>query len=153
MYYEDMSAYSFYLPFALSEVKNIGWLDAEHDFRKGAVDSEILDKLYRLIIKSELINTNVNVSRGVHSCNVCGNENIILSTAEKTILGRSEIWMPSGQEGQFFAAPSMVYHYIKDHHYLPPPEFISAIDCFAFESPFYAQEVYLGLVKKHGYPK
>lgn len=42
------------------------------------------------------------------------------------LLGSAEIRVPS-RLGVVYAAPDMIYHYIKDHDYVPPQEFIDAV--------------------------
>ena len=47
--------------------------------------------------------------------------------------GNDELWLGSAEirvfsnEGVTYAAPNLIYHYIVDHHYLPPEEFIRAV--------------------------
>jgi hypothetical protein len=42
------------------------------------------------------------------------------------LLGSAEIRVP-GKDGKVYAAPNLIYHYIKDCGYLPPQEFIDAV--------------------------
>ena len=46
-----------------------------------------------------------------------GDEELRLGSAEIRVFGR--------EEGTY-AAPDLIYHYVVDHHYLPPEEFIKA---------------------------
>ncbi|GAB6261036.1 hypothetical protein PSSHI_12790 [Photobacterium sp. R1] len=43
----------------------------------------------------------------------------------------------------FFAAPSMVYHYVEKHSYLPPQEFVEVVMAFDCTKKFTAQKVCL----------
>ena len=38
----------------------------------------------------------------------------------------TEVWIP-GDDGRVYASPVMLAHYVKAHHYVPPPEFLSAV--------------------------
>jgi hypothetical protein len=42
-------------------------------------------------------------------------------------LGSAEIRVP-GANGRIYAAPDLIYHYMKDCNYLPPREFLEAIE-------------------------
>jgi len=42
------------------------------------------------------------------------------------LLGGAEIWIPDSSQG-YFAAPDLIIHYIEEHQYLPPREFLSAL--------------------------
>ncbi|MEM8860255.1 MAG: hypothetical protein AAGD96_18155 [Chloroflexota bacterium] len=42
---------------------------------------------------------------------------VTLGGAEIRVIGQDDI----------FAAPDLIYHYVADHHYLPPAEFIEAV--------------------------
>lgn len=148
MYFEDLTAYRYYLPSELSEVRNVGWLDASHAYLKGEVSRGFVSKL-REIICARLSNADVhvNVIRGVHPCNLCGNEHIEISCpGSRVLLGMSEIWFPATRG--YFAAPSMVLHYVEEHGYVPPQEFVDAVMAFDLRQPFNAQEIYDTLVAK-----
>jgi hypothetical protein len=42
------------------------------------------------------------------------------------MLGSAEIRVP-GKSGIQYACPNMIYHYLQDHNYRPPDEFITAV--------------------------
>ena len=41
-------------------------------------------------------------------------------------LGNGEIRV-TGEDGTVYAAPTMIAHYVAEHHYLPPQEFVDAV--------------------------
>jgi hypothetical protein len=43
------------------------------------------------------------------------------------VLGSAEIRV-KGAGGKVYAAPNLIYHYMKDCGYLPPQEFLGALD-------------------------
>lgn len=45
----------------------------------------------------------------------------------KMLLGSAEIRVP-GKGVKSYAAPNLLYHYIKDCGYLPPQEFLDAVN-------------------------
>jgi len=99
---DDLSPYS-YMGHNDS-VKSIGWL--EGDFPKGHVDPNVIELLEKYPI--------TNRCRGVHGCEYC-----------RETAGNGEIWTV-GEHG-VYAAPSLLIHYIKEHNYLPPHEFIDSV--------------------------
>jgi hypothetical protein len=46
------------------------------------------------------------------------------------MLGSAEVWVPRSGGGAF-AAPDLIIHYIRRHHYMPPNEFIE--HCLRFD--------------------
>ncbi len=42
------------------------------------------------------------------------------------LLGDAEVWVQS-PTGRIYAAPNLIYHYIKDVSYLPPEEYLVAL--------------------------
>lgn len=103
-YYEDLTPYV-YGRNGINKV-NIGWLDKE-DFPKGNVDKRIIDKIKS--IKSSL------VYKGSHSCPFCGKER---TNVDKEVKG----------EKYTYVFPGLLAHYIEEHKYLPPKEFLDAVD-------------------------
>jgi len=123
-YFADLTQYE-YRPFqkqSRAGLLNVGWLDHEHDYPKGAVDSGSLEKLERLCASP------VNRTRGVHHCPYCKEYPVRAITAEgRTLgLGNAEIRVP-GLQGIEYAAPTLIYHYIREHEYRPPEEFLEAL--------------------------
>jgi hypothetical protein len=154
MHFEDMTKYSYCFPpgLGIKEALNIGWLDGVHQFPRGHVPDDVLNKLQEIILGSNgNFNVHVNVIRGIHPCNICDEKVFILSMPTPYYLGSSEIWIPSCVLDQYFAAPSMVLHYMRDHGYLPPKEFIDSVIKFDAANEFNAQNVYEQLVKRSGY--
>jgi len=43
------------------------------------------------------------------------------------LLGSAGIRVP-GKAGKTYGAPNLIYHYMKDRGYLPPQEFLDALD-------------------------
>jgi hypothetical protein len=84
----------------------VGWLDKAHDFPKGEVEPDLVDILARL-----WGNRNPNMShRGWHNCEFCGE-----ATSSHCIAVGG------------YVSPAMIIHYIQDHGYKPPDEFLQAL--------------------------
>jgi len=150
MYFRDMSNYSFYLEKPIDVVWNIGWLEDGKEYSKGVVDTGILFKLASMLVSTGAIDVHVNRMRGLDPCALSECDTPEAFHEGKSIqLGASEIWVPSTKKGEYFASPSLVYHYMQKHDYLPPKEFLEAIRKFDLAGEYKAQEVYLEQIKGH----
>jgi hypothetical protein len=109
MYYPDLTPYQYTSNDALPEGNrvNIGWLDSEHPF----VTSEPSVELVRALHK--LVHHPVRISRPLHLCDLCGNAG-----------GTGEIEVTA--EDVVYIAPTLIAHYVEQHHYSPPAEFEAA---------------------------
>ena len=122
-YFADLTPYSYIRTAVHENQTNIGWLDSDHAFERGCVSEEVLAKIFALC------KTAVNQTRGFHPCVFCSSGPMgIKATHNGTtlLLGSAEIRVPS-RSGLVYAAPNLIYHYIKDHDYQPPKEFIDAV--------------------------
>lgn len=125
MYFADLSPYS-YLPgpdaVGQLPVLNVGWLDAQHPYTTGDVPDGFVERLW------EYCRIRVEATRGLHECELCPTPQpgrSVTRDGETLLLGSAEIRVFA--EGAVFAAPNLVYHYVVDHHYLPPDEFVRAV--------------------------
>jgi hypothetical protein len=101
---------------------NVGWLAAGHEFPLGEVPEGFVDALL------ELAKDPVNVYRGMHFCDFCrtfqeARENVRF---RDVFIGSGEVHVRGG-EGHVYAAPALVVHYVADHGYRPPREFVDAV--------------------------
>jgi hypothetical protein len=105
---------------------NVGWLDADHDYPKSAVDEQLRAALVHLL------GFQTNPTRGAHSCPLCGKHMVELidDHGYRHLLGTGEIHV-DGDDGSSFAAPSLIVHYVLDHGYCPPKSFRNAAIEFA----------------------
>lgn len=96
-------------------VRAIGWLCQFHTFTRGPVTPEFLDALTQHLKGPQLI-----MCLGVHECDLCP------PRRGNTFFGGSQnIWIPT--ESCVYVAPELVVHYIRDHSYRPPGEFMTAV--------------------------
>lgn len=144
MYYKDLTPYEYYLPFKLPNVLNVGWLDKEFDFPKGNTPSELVEKLYEILMKEGVFESRANQIRGVHPCNLCEAHKF-----RSPFIGSCELWIPSQEADLYFAAPSLVIHYIQEHNYCPPKNFVESVLQLDLERRFNGQELYDDLIKAH----
>lgn len=107
MYYPDLSRYV-YLG-GERNTFNVGWLDNTHPYPIGEVPEQFIERLFTCL------SITVKLTFGGHKCELCNDE---VWGEEIRVLGSN---------GIVYAAPTMIYHYVVDHHYRPPQEFIQAV--------------------------
>jgi hypothetical protein len=149
-YFSDLSVYTYRshndngTPIAVGPIltRNVGWLDAGHEFPRSESVEGLLSCLWPFCMVS------VCPARGVHDCPFCGFNGVVDrdGDGERYSLGAAEIRVFDRTGQSAFAAPNLVYHYIEAHHYLPPSEFVDALQ----SGPQPQTEEYRGLVEKTG---
>jgi hypothetical protein len=134
-YFPDLVPYSY--GYRLHPgVVHVGWLDRVHPCTKGSVDAGLIEKMKLLLAKP------VEISRGYHICDLCAEPpNLVKTTLPNRFVldqacswaqwaaqrwGNGEIRVSSG--GVTFAAPVLIVHYVEEHGYLPPVQFLKAVD-------------------------
>jgi hypothetical protein len=113
----------------------IGWLDASHPYTAGSVDDAFVADLFAACRMHATART-----RGWHQCTLCQAETkqglggtVAARDGESVLLGDAEIRVAAA-DGTWLIAPTLVLHYVTDHAYQPPPEFIEAVSAGRFAS-------------------
>lgn len=121
-HYDDLSEYSYVSWAAHPGTRNIGWLAPGHEFATAVPGEELLDRLWRYC------NVWVAATRGIHDCELCtGNrQSHAVRDGKQLLLGTAEIRVFAAS-GEIYAAPTLIYHYVADHHYAPPEPFVRAV--------------------------
>ena len=109
-YLEDLTTFRFGLG-SEDGVLSVGWLDRRHPFRAGETSEEFRNKL------GQLCRRPTKRYFGFHDCELC---NGAVRPA-----GNGEIRVSDGNV--MYAAPTLIYHYVVAHAYLPPEAFIAAV--------------------------
>lgn len=97
-------------------LRSVGWLDADHPFTRGDVSSDFLLRLEEFVRQwhdSDISFSDMGTC-GAHTCELC-----------KETYSFGEVCVPAGP--LLYVAPAMILHYIVDHHYRPPDQFIAAV--------------------------
>lgn len=144
------------------DVKNIGWLEENELFEKGEVSPALILKLKEILFLD--VKNNEEKRRGIfdkhqaicvhqmhmrgspYKCPLC-KKNItniqvkpegvnLYSGQTKSILGLNEICIPSIDGKKYYSFPTMLYHYITEHNYKPPDEFLDALFEFDLTKPY-----------------
>jgi len=138
-YFEDLTSYVYWgSRSSPPEAANVGWLDREHNFPTQQPTEEFLDCLWNFC-KHCVVKT-----RGFHRCELCSDEfsNFEQRKTEKLLLGTAEIRVISND--RVYASPTLIYHYVSQHHYKPPDDFIKAV----IDGPSPTADLYLKTVKE-----
>ena len=122
---------------------HIGWLDSEHKYEKGIVDLNVIKKLAAIHDREP-----TRLMRGVYQCRFCPLDRgwIYYKDSEHQLLGHAEIWVPNQDKTKIFAAPSLIIHYILEHGYKPPQEFIDAVINFDLNSDWSGDQTWMDLM-------
>jgi hypothetical protein len=99
-------------------VRAIGWLAAAAPYPTGETPPQFVTKL-RLLVKlwgASTVALGWPAAVGPHTCEMCGK---VRAAGNFAVPGASVIYV----------APEMVAHYVEDHLYLPPDEFVKAVFC------------------------
>lgn len=104
----------------------IGWIEREHPYTKGDVDTKFFVKLCELLQNSWWDGAMV---AGVHLCSFCRFSGGLSSNTFRGVsvpsMGSANLLVPG--KGCYYAAPSTIVHYIDAHEYAPPAEFVEAV--------------------------
>ncbi|GGS24981.1 hypothetical protein GCM10010252_75100 [Streptomyces aureoverticillatus] len=128
-YYKDLSPYEYTsgsVPDGVTAL-NIGWLEEGHEHLKGSVPDDFTQGLARLVSSARQMKM-----RGWHRCRISHDSDreqypITVEVSGKEIsLGAAEIRVVSSS-GEWLIAPDLIFHYVIDHSYRPPTEFIEAV--------------------------
>jgi hypothetical protein len=151
VFYPDGSSYQHFLSVPVDCVKTVGWLGSGSEFNRGAVPKEFLDKLLLIICtRKKTFDAHANVLRGIEPCGLC---NVLIEckcavgSNPSTMLGMSELWIPTDC-GQLLVSPSLIFHYIAEHQYRPPSEFIDAVNAVDVSTEFCAQSEFERLTSR-----
>ena len=134
-YFKDLTPYEYFPNEPLTpKPLNIGWLSVEKPFETGATSQKFKDRLLKFC-SDEYI---VVVTRGLHICEFCNlsydlsyerwikkQEGRYGDKAHAASIGNGEIRVLG--KSAIYAAPALIYHYVLEHQYQPPDEFIEAI--------------------------
>lgn len=144
-FYNDLTFYDYHDSVDRNKALNIGWLGISTPFNTGSVSDEFVEKLW------EYGKIKINMMRGYHSCDFCGLRQktfplLVKRGAEEIKLGYAEIRV-FGKNNKVYAAPNLVFHYITEHGYKPPDEFIQSV----MAGPDPSSVEYMNLLKQLGF--
>jgi len=164
MYHPDLTYYR--INFTEDEaivylhIKYVGWLDSNHSYTEGLVSSSVTEKLKELLFLDlknladendgllkphEAIFIHGSKTRGIHLCPFCDQSSPIkvepinlkyYRGSKSMLVGINAMYIPSTKNGEFYFFPTMLHHYITEHNYKPPEEFLNSLQAFDLSKPF-----------------
>ena len=155
MEYNDLENYFFenfleMKKYIQPNVKTIGWLGKNSIFHQGSFlkRGEILNKLKILTtLKKQTTSLTMKNKKGNHliivmhtdftrgepyKCPFC-NQQVYIND---DVLGISRMIIPSVFGHFVYTFPSLLYHYIDAHNYIPPDEFLISLEKFSLKKSF-----------------
>lgn len=149
-YYEDLTPYVYFArqePSGLVSL-NVGWLSSAEPFAKGETSLEFKEKLFQFCLDEYV----VHIARGFHVCELCGDISSEQWHSEgQSRYGEKTHWLNIGDgeirvigKSVIYAAPTLIYHYVVEHQYKPPDEFMEAV----LEGPSPESEEHKVLLKR-----
>jgi len=131
-YFKDLTPYEYFAreePLTPKPL-NVGWLSRQMPFEKGQTSQAFKDKLLEFCL-DEFV---VLIARGFHVCEFCGLSTEQWQKEQEAKYGKNAQWANLGDgeirvlgKSAVYAAPTLIYHYVIQHQYKPPDEFIEAI--------------------------
>jgi hypothetical protein len=123
MYFPDLSSHRDCSLYPELGTLAVGWLDKRHAYNQGETSEEFRKRLFHFC-RHSLLRT-----RGFHVCEFCQPKPRCAAYAK---LDGQELGMGSAEirvvhNGKVYAAPNLIYHYVVEHNYKPPDEFIEAV--------------------------
>ncbi|WP_446009239.1 DUF7919 family protein [Candidatus Electrothrix sp.] len=132
-YYKDLTPYEYFARYVPSELTflNVGWLNDTEPFPQEETSPEFRDKLFQFCLDEYV----VNIARGFHVCELCSDISREQWYNEgQSRYGEKTHWLGIGDgeicvigKSVIYAAPTLIYHYVVEHQYKPPDEFIEAV--------------------------
>lgn len=106
------------------DIINIGWLGGIGNFPQGRVSEAFLMNLW------EYYKSPIYPTRKIYQNEELDGKGKIFTAickGRKAQLGSSEIRVLNKEKGVIYASPSLIIHYIINHNYLPPDEYMDAV--------------------------
>lgn len=94
-------------------------MDVAEEYTKGETAKEFQERLWRYCSGV------VNATRGIHLCNLCAESAQRASVLRQSRLGSAELRVFYADK--VYASPNLIYHYVVEHGYKPPQEFVEAV--------------------------
>ena len=107
-------------------IRTVGWLGAPHPVPQGNVGPDEIAKIWQLIhLRFQPVE-----SEGWETCTYCFGDPDeqpieLMHDGKYVMLGANNIYVPAG--GLIYVAPDQIIHYIEEHGYGPPADFLEAL--------------------------
>lgn len=127
---------------------NVGWLDGCFEYQQGATDFNLMLKLLTLTLfnldqrpiakqfgrhqhpRNIVVHTN-HRQGSPFNCPYCHIPIQLIDDQSRVMyLGRNDMHLPNADRSIIFRFPTLLYHYMIEHNYLPPVDFLNALAAF-----------------------
>lgn len=120
------------------ETRAVGWLDPAHPFPTRPASPRFLRRLADHLESA----WSPADSLGPGGCQFCGQPIRPRTAAGLRRLHSEALWIPG--PGVVYVAPGAVLHYVSEHSYAPPEEFVAAV----MACPIQGSREYLALLRR-----
>lgn len=111
-FFADLTTHTYSTNVEEQGVLNVGWLGERNPIPTGKTSWKFRNLLKQLCSKPILFH------RGVHRCEYCTGCVRASGNGQIRVRDRTGIW---------YSAPTLILHYVTEHDYLPPRQFIDAV--------------------------
>ena len=103
----------------------IGWLHPDHPFLRGTASPEFVRRLTEIARNwgKSIAALDWGAAGGFHECEFCSKP--LKARRAGHDLASGTFGVPAGD--RIYYCPEMIAHYVSEHEYLPPPEFVAAV--------------------------
>jgi|SRR5208283_380908 len=114
----------------------VGWLEHPNAFPTGVIDDAVISKLKALVEQTRRYQ-GANSFLGMMHCTFCRAANL---PGPGPIWSQENVFIPG--TSAVYVAPGGIVHYIEQHSYCPPPEFLRAVrQCPDLATPMYRDAI------------
>lgn len=111
-----LDAYEWQVP-----LRAVGWLEHPHEFSTGTAPKGLVAKINEMATQTNEVYSGVTF-RGLHHCSHC-----VSAGLPSPPLSGSHVNVFVPGASVVYAAPAAIVHYIEQHSYQPPTEFVEAV--------------------------
>jgi hypothetical protein len=120
-YYRDGTRSSLVLKEGL-RLCAVGWLE-----RPGFATGQVPDVCIEALVEAHSAKIVMDGTRGIHDCTLCGKSLPQLQWRDRVVQLKGHGHYLLQMEKTVYIAPELLLHYICDHSYCPPDEFVRAM--------------------------
>ncbi len=99
----------------------VGWIE-----RPGFATGQVPDDCIEALIAAHPTKIVRDGTRGIHTCMLCGEELPLLQWRDQAVQLKGHGHYLVRVHNTVYMAPELLLHYISDHRYCPPQEFVHA---------------------------
>jgi hypothetical protein len=123
VYYPDLSVYTLVNAETDVTILTVGWLHKDYSFSQCQLSDAFKSRLLKFCLNP------IRFSFGKYVCHLCSNSSsnpVVSGDGLSSELGSAEI-IVCGIKGKLYLCPDLIYHYVTEHNYCPPTEFVQAV--------------------------